>query len=114
MHSSSLVNTGLRPRRSEAFETRKRMAMIDELLKAESRARSLRSSSTNSGARVAVLMAASLIRGCSLLLAVSSGRAATETCCDAEARVDYRLAVEQLLLEVGNDDGEAQRLVGAR
>eukprot|EP00965_Chrysotila_dentata_P137956 4562953-Pleurochrysis_carterae.AAC.2 len=81
MHRPSLVKTGLRPRRSEELATRKRVTMMEPLRKAASKAsswcwatdmlrpRRRRSSSTNSDARVAALIAASLIRGGSLLAA---------------------------------------------
>eukprot|EP00965_Chrysotila_dentata_P094137 3111733-Pleurochrysis_carterae.AAC.1 len=74
MQRPSFVKTALRPRRSAVFETKNRVTIIEELLKARSRAsswccamdmfrpRSCLSSSTNSGARVAALTAASLMR----------------------------------------------------
>eukprot|EP00965_Chrysotila_dentata_P245913 6206850-Pleurochrysis_carterae.AAC.1 len=70
------------------------MAIIDELPKARSsasnwswaveglRGRSLRSSSTNAGARVAALIATSLMRGWSFPVE-SSCREDVETCCVA-------------------------------
>eukprot|EP00965_Chrysotila_dentata_P018080 600552-Pleurochrysis_carterae.AAC.4 len=75
MQSPNLVKTALRPRRSDELETSRRMAMTELLEKVASKAsswcwemdmfrfRSWRSSSTNSGARVAAFIAASLIRG---------------------------------------------------
>eukprot|EP00965_Chrysotila_dentata_P153536 5074370-Pleurochrysis_carterae.AAC.1 len=92
MHRPSLVKTELRPRRSEELETRKRVAMTEPLRKAASNAsswcwaidmfrpRRRRSSSTNSDARVAELMAASLMRGGSLLAVPSPDCGKRESC----------------------------------